>query len=238
MKRILALALALMLVLPVIALSEEAAWPEDKLKLLEENLIVFSSYGNTTAYYTAIVENLSSEMIYFTNAYVYCYDAEGKQLGEGGYILLHPGVIMPGEKGYLYSMTDTLGEGEISVASHKLVVDAQETSYGEDNVIPLPSEASYKVVERAGTGETEGQFVVTISNDKEEPVFHLNSLLILRDEAGKLVYMDSVTQSLAGIPAGGKALLRDTLDQEILAALQKDEREPKAVECFSWYQTY
>lgn len=235
MRRITTLILCLMLMLPLLGAAEEPSFPEDRLKILEESLIVANELDVTVFAYYAIVENIGPSPVYLEEARLLAYDAEAKQLNEETHVTRTPYTLMPGEKSYLNTYPTMLNGAAPSIASHKLHIKAGEPYDDEWQRTMLPVEASFELVDK---GWPEGKLIATVTNDTEEPQFDLNVLVVLRDQDGKLLFITQDSSYSVGAPAGGQLLFRRGLESFLITASTKDNREIKVAECSAWVDPY
>ena len=210
MKKLLALALALCLTLGC-----TSALAAGKLTVNQEAYLAMESYS-FIGYVFAEVENTGDKNIEFANGLLEILTAEGDPMTSSDLYTMYPGVLAPGEKGYVYkSVYVDDAESLDDIADHMLTLTGKSAQ--EEATPRLDSSAVYAL----GTdvwGDPEHAITVTITNNTQETVYDCQVVYGLYDEEGKLLCVECESAYNIGIPAGQTIEYRFTIDDDIAAA--------------------
>lgn len=251
MKKLLSLVLVLLLFsLPALAitvnLSDYLTMSEPQeapisMDVLEDNLMVYEGLWGLTGNFTAVIENKSNMDAYLYKSVLEGLDKDGKVIFTLDIHGAYPGYVAKGEKAVLHSgLLQITPEEHAALDSWKFTPLAYETS-GSETIITnwLSVKAEYEQSEEndyMGGTYLAGKITATLSNDSLQTAFDTNTVVLLRDQEGKLATAVFINPYEVGIPAGNSIILMTSPPRELLSALEKDDRTITTVEALSYTQ--
>lgn len=249
-KRILSLLLAMLFMsLPAfagaISISDYLGDVETKpaeLALKEESLLLVRDFGGYSVKYSAIIENKSDFSANLSNASLEILDKDQNIIASESIYSATPYSIVPGGEATIRNSYSMLSEEQKALVSSFRLNFEGRASMEEIQYTTLSASVEYEEVQITDydaidlsklTDELptrpQGQFVVTVENDKEQPVYDADVVVVVRDQDGKLVWADSTSLYNIGIPQGGKVLMKGEVSSQMLAALAENKGTVKTV---------
>ncbi len=168
-----------------------------KLTVTRETVIpVPAASGGSYVYLFADVVNSGDKPVRFGSALMEVYDGEGGALGSGDGFSCYPDTLAPGDAGVMWG---SFKAEKGTITDHALTVTGKSVKESPTYRLPCTvrqeGDALYAVVE----------------NDAEFARFGVTAVFTLRDEMGRLVWMQAVTLNDVGIPSGGSVIVRRDL---------------------------
>lgn len=259
MKKLIALLLSLALMLGIsFAIAEGITLPEfpelelpgeylnqfgeanASFALVEDHFVVEASYNSYIGTYVAVLENTNQQPAMITRMTLRLMDKEGVLIKEQELYGAIPMLSAPGEALYLNNGYILLSEDErAKVATWTL--EASGMLLPTDDMMPVTQlQVSKSAILESETYDftsldfdtmiPEYFLMATVDNPNEEAVFDLNGTFIVRDAAGKLIYISNVAIPGAGIPAKGQILIHSLLGASLASALREQGHLPVSLE--------
>lgn len=230
MKRFVCLLLALICAL---ALSS-TAFAAGKLTVADDTMVVCESYEGYTAYIYAVLENTGDKPIEFNAGLIELLDENGDAIDAEDYLYCYPGIINPGEKGYLETHIN-VEEAESADFIDDYTLDVSGKSASENTNVMLDCTATPCMMPYSYTSTTEyPTIVITVTNNTEETVREIYTAFALYDEAGEVMYVDAYSPSYIGIPAGSSVDINVTVDSDVYEYWTANGMEPATVEAVAY----
>lgn len=243
-KRILPLLLALLMVsLPAFAgaisikdyfdLSVEEV-PAD-LAIVEDSMFLMPDFEGFSVMYSAIIENRSDFQASLSDASLELLDKEGQAVASERIYISTPYLIPAKGKAVVQTgYTIISQEQKQQVASHRLSLSGVKGSdYSRNLDLPVTvayvegSEPDYGAIDYSALNIEEktrpvGSYVATVENNQNMDVYELTTVVILRDQNGRLALVRTNSPYDVGFPPGGKMLVRGSVPGSFLALLAQD----------------
>lgn len=219
-----------------VCLTAHVALAQSSLIVREETYTAVELFTDTFyGYVFAELENTGDTDAYFDKATLTIADGAGKTLSEKTAFTCYPNVIAPGERAYLFAYSAVEGvKSTDEIAAHQLAVESSE-SIEEPPVVLTVTETVY-AQEADLFGEPVYKMYVTVKNETDEAVFTPSVALGIYDTAGKLLYVDAMTQFEMGVPAGQSFIMTFTIDDAFKAAWDAQGVSPERVEAIAMVQ--
>ena len=231
-RKILALATALML---TAGLTGTAA-AGGKLTVVQETALVlpYEDYFEGVIY--AEVKNTGDKPVQFSSGLFELFDAAGNSIGsqEMAYYDSNPEVLLPDETGYVYArieVEEAKLESDIADYALSLIGTGSITT----SVVRYPATAFFQ--------EGEGEFAsrryaaAIAENQSEETLRDFYAGIALKDDQGKLLYVNSGTWSSSGIPARQSMEIRLQVDENVVDYWKAEGIVPAAAEAIVFKTT-
>ena len=199
------------------------------IAVLEENLIVYDSYGGQTGTYMAKIQNNNEGPAYITDLSLTLKDADGNDVGQSDYAsVIGSHYLEPGEI-TLISISADVSEGA-AVADCVKVISATSPSSYQTPDTQLDVTAELRIEEG---WSTDYRPAVTVVNNGEAPLTNISCVIAVRDAEGTL--LDIATTSLYGaeLPAGNTIILVTSVDYNIVNYCSANGIVPAQVEAFA-----
>ena len=231
LKKIMGLLVALAL-----CLTGSGALANNGLIVREETYTAVELFSDSYyGYVFAQLENTGDTDAYFDKGELTISDAAGGTLAQKAFLTSYTKVIAPGETAYLFAYSAVEGAKEIEdLAAYRLAVEGSE-SIEKPPVVLTVTEAAY-VQEADLFGEAIDKIYITAKNETQEAVFTPSVAFGLYDEAGRLIYVDAMTQFDMGVPAGESFIMTFTIDDAFRAVWDAQGVAPARVEAVAIVQ--
>lgn len=210
-----------------------------EFELKEDNFFVHEGFLGVTPQYTAVLVNKSGKKAMLSTGELELLDKNGASITTVKMYGSFPSYVAPDGLAVLEGNYLNLTPEQVEqVASWKLTVSGFVVAADEPgNSIELKAEASYEQVTALGMSLTEepiGRLVTTITNETQDTLFDVRSVVLLRDSEGKLLMSLSSMAVDVGIPAGGTILSKSTVQTSVLASFEKSNRAIASYEALAF----
>jgi len=228
MKKILALALSLCLLLAAVP-----AMAAGQLTVVQETYtptIIGSSslYG----YVFAEVTNSGDAPIEIKNGVYEILGADGAVIKSSNVYRAYPSILAPGETGYIHEYQSISGQDSVSaIPGYTLTVSGTETNKAGMTYLPVTA-----TVEEVNYWFDKAYMVTsTITNNTDATIYEPYLVFGIYDAAGKLLYSDNTTLGGLGIPAGSSLEVLSIAD-EFTEIWKANDTIPATVKVFCYME--
>ena len=254
MKRILTLALALLLVLSLQASAIELP-PElqallagsqlevGEYSVLEERLNIHPSYFGTSVEYVAIVRNPHDKPLSFHyESKVDLLDQAGEVVASIDLLSVVPAVLPPDGVGYVFGKPSGLAEEDVGrIASYSPQLSGMKVTpeMEQETWLPLTASAEISVEEEESFFNPEithgGKLQIRVENNTEATAYNVQTASVLRDQEGKLLTILLSSAYDIGIPAGSSIFLRNRLTDGLINLFMSQNTPAETAEAFAFF---
>ncbi|HIU47156.1 MAG TPA: hypothetical protein IAC59_07840 [Candidatus Fimadaptatus faecigallinarum] len=223
---LLVLVLALAMALP--------AFAAGKLVVSDETMTVCESYSGYTAYIFAVLENTGDKPVEFNAGLIELLDADGESIDAEDYLYSYPTILDPGQKAYLkeYINVDD-AESADYIDDYTLSVSGKSASENTNVALDCTAEVGMKPYSYTSSSEYLTA-TITVTNNLDETVREIYAAYALYDADGKVMYVDYVSPSYVGLPAGQTIELDSQIDSTLVEQWEKDGVEPASIEVIAY----
>lgn len=223
---LLVLVLALAMALP--------AFAAGKLVVSDETMTVCESYSGYTAYIFAVLENTGDKPVEFNAGLIELLDADGESIDAEDYLYSYPTILDPGQKAYLkeYINVDD-AESADYIDDYTLSVSGKSASENTNVALDCTAEVGMKPYSYTSSSEYLTA-TITVTNNLDETVREIYAAYALYDADGKVMYVDYVSPSHVGLPAGQTIELDSQIDSTLVEQWEKDGVEPASIEVIAY----
>lgn len=227
MKKLLLIALALLLICPVV-LAESA------LEVTEKRVVrkVDDTSAEITIY--AQVKNTSNTPVGLDEAVICFYSAENKLLVENHTYTMIPPVLQPGETGYIegWEYMDAADAQKLDTYT----IDIESTADYLPTVTLFAHENAY--VKTEVFWGTESYITFAIENTGDTELWDLCAAYVLRAQDGRILEIDYTSIYNTGIAPGGTLLFRMNLNDIDIQKWQEKGYEMSVIETYVYLEEY
>ena len=225
MKKLLLIALALLLICPVV-LAESA------LEVTEKRVVRQVEDGTAEVNIYMQVKNTGSVPVGLDAADICFYSAENELLVESSAYTMIPPVLQPGETGYIEGW-EYLDAAEAQKL-HTYTIHVQSTVHYLPAVTLLAHQSSYIEVETDWGAE---HFITyAIENTGDTELWEMNVAYVLRDADGRIIDFDYTGIYDTGIAPGGTLLYRMELNSGDIEKWQEKGYELGVIETYVYLE--
>ncbi len=235
MKKLLVLALAICLMIPVFSTAEDAPAGDipvevtSDLTILRQNVMVTESWLGKNVFLLGEVRNDGESPVYlsYDGCNMVVLDADGNQIGDAGFFgpSTYPNVIGPGETAFLHISVSVDGEPASAVLT---LAVSESWSNGPQRV-----DAAGEYFPPEGYSAN-GIIRVTVANTGDAAIVEPYAAAALTDADGNIIGIGYTSVYDAEIPAGSSLVLKLSVDEAILAWWAAKGVEPAGVETIVW----
>ena len=202
MKRIIAFTIAILLLLSASALAE------GKLKATSKNLIEFDA--DNRAYFFAKIENVGDADVGVGSGKLVGFSADDEIIVSESYVHASPSNIMlkPGDSVYVSSYIYESALKDNDVVDYKFSL---ETYKNPTEYIIVPCEARYELL-----SEYENYAYVTFTNVSEEIKYGVHITVVLTDEQGNLIYVNTDSSSSIALHPGSTMTVKISIGNDFV----------------------
>ncbi|NLX82625.1 MAG: hypothetical protein GXZ04_02240 [Clostridiales bacterium] len=207
MKKLFALCMALLLLVPALALAE------GKLTITQDSLIMLT---DISGWYFARVENTGDAPALLEAGALTFFGEDGAEVHKIDYISTNLGNVelKPGQYAYISRMLWEDPLKDVKVAKHSFVF--ADTPYGTP-VKTIPGEVKLQL---KALGDSENNAFVTFTNPTSEVLYYIEVVVAITDEAGKLVSVAEHSNLGMGVHPGTAVTVMMRLENDLLTALK------------------
>ena len=225
MKKWIAMVLILML-----ACCSIPALAAGKLTTTQENFWVIPSYWADAAYAYAKLENSGDKPIDVNAGILEIYDEKGDVITSGNYLQVYPKTLQPGEYTYVSLAMEVQQAKDVGKPeSHKLTVAGKTDD--ESSTLRLPVELK----KAEGEWWKEEYLYATVTNNTEETVYGIQTVFVLLDAEGNILYIDNDNQLVPyGLTPGSSVEIRREINQAFVSYFTAKELTPASVDVIAY----
>lgn len=206
------------------------------LVVSEESFYAVATYDDKyEACLFAVVTNTGDQAVVLGEGRFVVLSPEGTELYRNEYLSLAPAQLEPGESGVIQENSwKGLSDTPEGMDSYTLTVTASEELYF--SVRRFPATGSLSVADDGFWRVV--QVLAEIENDTAEPVYNLQVAYMIRDAEGRLLGTASNVAFDAGVPSGGRILLRKEIRSDVFEHMLLTGSEPVNVEVIAYTEQY
>lgn len=225
MKKVLAMILALAMLL-----CSASALAAGKINVSDESFVVTDGYS-TYAYIYARVENTGDKAIKVNDGLFEVYDADGNAIGTRDWVNKFAEYLQPGESTYVYTYTSLDGKTSADVDDYAFTVSGKSDNSSTSVRLPVSTDLAMNVQDGWWTYN---YMYATVTNNTEEVIYKIETVLVLQDAEGKPLYMTSDTMYDEGLVPGSSVVIRKSIDSDTLEYWQAKGVEPASVDAIAF----
>lgn len=197
---------------------------EGKLKATEKNLIIYD--GKDSGRFYAKIENVGDSAISADSGDLVIFSDDDEIILSDSFITTLPSyvTIEPGD--YLY-VNEFLWDSALidnPIGDYKLSVPTKQR---KATIIKIPCEAS---MELNGVDTFENHIYVTFTNTTDNPLKNYTVVVAMHDDEGKLIYVESYSNSSVAIHAGSSVTVSISVDNDLMEYYQTNQIVPTTVD--------
>ena len=207
-----------------------AAAADGEYTILRQDFRAYESSGTVYVHGYAVVQNTGDKPIERDKTQIDFLNEAGESLLQAtSYMInLKPETLMPGEYGYLSSQdwgADLVNPDEITGMS--IILEGKKPSFGAQR---YSCEAEWMPDVGVDKWFTHDYMVARVTNDTDETLYGLTSVLALTDAEGRILYIigESVNGNI-GIPPGGSIIIRRQIAEDITEGYQPEDLKVDAI---------
>ncbi len=226
MKKITAIVLCLL-----IGLMAVPALAAGKLDVSQENFWVVDSYW-LYGYTYARIDNVGDKPIKVNAGVLEIFDANGDPITSSDYLNVFAEYLEPGEYTYatIYAQIEDVAAD--AVDDYSLTITGKSD---RDYVsVRLPVTTDYK----EGVEEwysTYNYMYATVTNNTDQPIYDVETVLVLLDEGGNILYMaDASMYSDKAIMPGSSIQIKEYVDSDFIALYEANGLTPASVDAIAF----
>ncbi len=225
----------------LLALLQGQTEPAD-FTLVEDNFLVYEGYLGPSGDYVAILRNDSPGMAMVSGAELALLDETGNQLHVQTLYAGFPSYVQPGEVTYITPSYLSIPEEALEKISSWQLTFSGIAGEPSEEYLEKPLEAEVVLREytvedyfNPGMERLQTDVLVTVTNPTQQPAFDVNTIVLLRDDQGKMVTVKNLSALNVGIPAGGSIILRTNMEPGLLEALAQQKTPITQAEAVALY---
>ena len=226
MKKIFSVILALAMML-----TAASALAAGKISVDQENLVVTEGY-TTYGYVYAKISNVGDKPVKVNAGVLELYDPNGDVITSSDWLNTYAEYLEPGEYTYAYiydDVEDTYAPDDI--ADYLLTVTGKSDT--DRSTLRLPVEVDYQ--ENVGDGYwTYDYMYATVTNNTDQPIYDITTVLVLLDADGNILYMTSDSMYSKAIMPGSSIVIREYVPDNYKDAYTKAGLTPAAVDAIAF----
>ena len=205
MKRIVALALFVVLLL------SSVAFAEGKLTITEKSVII--KIGSDSGYFFAKVENTGDEAVIYDSGKLVIFSEDDDILETENYVSTYPGklILQPGEYTYVQEFLWSSALKDATIGDVKFSVTTRD-NWGTE-AASVPCEAT---VDPLTSNSYDNYIYVTITNNTEETVYGYYVVVALHDQDGNLVFLERNNYDALGLHPGSTVTLKIYVSNDMI----------------------
>jgi len=207
-----------------------------KLTVTEEAFFVVPYNDYYEGIIFAAITNTGNKPSQFNSSLLELFDKEGNSLSAESNSNCYPDVLQPGETGYImeYSPVESAKTRDF-IADHLLSVTGQGSITRTITAYPVSNARYEKAME---PGDNYKYVVCRVENNTDQVLYNITVLFVVRDAAGKLIYVTTYGLSRMGLLPHSAVEVRDSVDWEIEYYMKEANLEIAGVEAFAYKVAY
>ena len=203
-----------------------------KLSVSQENFHVVEGYS-ITGYAYAKVENVGDKPIKVNAGLLEIFDSEGDTLTSEDYLNAYASYLQPGEYTYtrMYERVEGI-ESADEVDDYMLTISGKSDADKVELRLPVVTEYQPNVEQGYWT---RNYMFATVTNDTEYNIFGLEILLVLLDDEGNILYMDSESMyDSKGLTPGSSIIIRKDVSSDFIKYFEANSYTPTTVDAIAY----
>lgn len=230
MKKYVALILAL-----ILCLFSTSALAAGKLNVVQENYYTIPGMF-TYGYAYAKVENKGDKPISVNAGVLEIYDKDGAAITSSDYLSAHCANLQPGEYTYVKMYSEIKGADNGVVADDYMltVTGKSDSSYVFDR---LPCTANLELNVEDGWW-TYNYMYATVTNDTTEPIYDINVVFALLDDAGNILYIANNQVYNIALAPGSSMIFREDISSSFIEYYNTYGITPTKIDAIAYTQEY
>lgn len=187
-------------------------------------------YGDVFfTYYFAEVQNTGDAPIVLDGGKLELYNAEGGTIYSAQVYNCYPSVLGPGEIGYVREYTNM--DTPDAVASYRFDLSASPASTGSVSYLTCESSFEQKTLYEDQTSTT---ITARLTNPQQETLRGIMTVYALYDATGNILFVDTLSATYLGLPAGSTVELSTVVDGEIEATWNAQGVAPASAKAIAY----
>ena len=157
--------------------------------------------------------------------------ADGNAIGTRDWINKFAEYLQPGESTYVYTYTSLDGKTSADVDDYAFTVSGKSDNSSTSVRLPVSTDLAMNVQDGWWTYN---YMYATVTNNTEEVIYKIETVLVLQDAEGKPLYMTSETMYDEGLVPGSSVVIRKSIDNDTLEYWQAKGVEPASVDAIAF----
>ncbi len=210
--------------------AEPAASEAPNVTIVNGTFMVTESYSGFRGTYIARIRNDNDVPLFVTGGNLKVKDEAGSEVGKAEYLSsCGSKYLEPGEVSFVSMQADLEANGNYT---YEAAIESSTESYRSTDKKVTAEDPVLKKAE-SYEGDT---MRVTVINDADAPLPHLNVVFVLEDADGNLLQLSTDSLYRHELGANSTITMVTTVDSKIAEYCEANGVEPTTVEAFAWVE--
>lgn len=208
-----------------------SAFAAGKLSTTKENFWVINGW-TTYAYAYARIENIGNKPINVNAGVLEVYDADGNVITSTDYMSTYAKTLQPNEYTYIKLSKDiNIAEDVGKPDDYMLTITGKTDDSSWTKRLPVETKLSLN--------ETNGWWTydymyVTITNNTDETIYNISTVVVLLDDNNNILYLDDDTMYSYGLLPGNSVVLKKQISSTFMDYFKAHNITPTKVDAIAY----